>query len=460
MSNLATIQDNQLTLNFHAGQWWTWEANTRWVCMLAGTQGGKTSFGPYWLYREINTHGAGDYLAVSATYDLFRLKMLPELLEVYEGILGIGRYWAGDKIIEIANPHTGQFTAKRSTDRMYARIILRSANAIGGLESATAKGSWLDECGQDRFSLEAFFAIRRRLSLYLARCLMTTTLYNLGWLVQNFLAPAELHARPEYLTLPNGAEVSRIISPPTQTTVIQFDSIASPAFATQEYLEAQNTLPAHLFLLFYRGRSAQPPGLIYDCFQPQTNTFTPFTIPAEWPRYIGLDFGGVNTCALVAAADPAGNLYVYAEYLHGQRTAKEHTQAITTLAQTQALPIAVGGAKSEGQWRKEFASAGLPVAEPKISEVELGILKVYGRLKTHQLKISTDCVGLLDEIGRYRRELDPKGQPTQTIKDKETFHRLDALRYLCVHLSQAAGQSNLIPPPPPPPTKHHKTKWN
>jgi hypothetical protein len=36
-------------------------------------------------------------------------------------------------------------------------------------------------------------------------------------------------------------------------------------------------------------------------------------------------------------------------------------------------------------------------------------------------------------LGTYSREVDSQGQATEKIKDKETFHRMDALRY-CVQL--------------------------
>src|SRR5690606_30690163 len=137
-------------LHFHDGQMRAWTSTRRIVAMIAGSQGGKTSFGPWWLAREVETCGPGDYLAVTATFDLFKLKMLPETRTVFEDILGIARYWAGDQILELCEhvwdddlgawvPLRGQFRAKRSDDPMWGRIILRSAVAKGGLESATAK---------------------------------------------------------------------------------------------------------------------------------------------------------------------------------------------------------------------------------------------------------------------------------------------------------------------------------
>ncbi len=38
---------------YHLGQNLTHSADTRYVCMAAGTQSGKTSYGPWWMEREI-----------------------------------------------------------------------------------------------------------------------------------------------------------------------------------------------------------------------------------------------------------------------------------------------------------------------------------------------------------------------------------------------------------------------
>src|SRR5258708_6530120 len=144
---LWTTEAETLYYRFHPGQKQTWDREERFVLMLAGSQGGKTTFGPPWLYREIQRRGSGDYLAVTSTFELFKLKMLPVLREFFETLLGIGRYQAGDRVIEISNPPG-------------TRILLRSATAEGGLEAATAKAAWLDECGQDEFGLETWEAVQ------------------------------------------------------------------------------------------------------------------------------------------------------------------------------------------------------------------------------------------------------------------------------------------------------------
>lgn len=417
-----TATPNKLTYRtrMHAGQARAWRSERRFVVVLAGTQSGKTSWGPLWLKREIDRCGAGDYLAVTASYDLFKLKMLPALRETFEHVYRIGRYWSGDRVIELRDPATHQFWAKHADDRMWGRIILRSAESGAGLESNTAQAAWLDEAGQDGFDLTTWEAVLRRLSLSQGRVLLTTTIYNLGWLKQ---------------TLYDKRETDPTIE------VVQFDSIANPAFPRAEWERARAALPSWKFNMFYRGRYERPAGLIYDSFDEVRHTCPRFALPSEWPRYVGLDFGGVNTAAVFLAAElpklpsgewdeenPTGRYYVYREYLTGGRTGKEHGEQL--LRGEPNVPICVGGSKSEGQWRREFRMGGLPIKEPAVSEVEIGINRVYGAFKQGKLIIFDDCTGLLDELRSYSRKLDSAGEPTEDIEDKSTYHRLDALRYI------------------------------
>lgn len=427
-SNLYEVDDGTLRLFFHQGQQRAWDSYRRFIFILAGTQGGKTSFGPWWLWREIydseSGKGAGDYLAVTASYDLFKLKMLPEMRRVFEDVMNVGRYWAGDQVIELADPKTRKFGARNASDanNMWGRIILRSASAQGGLESATAKAAWLDECGQDEFTLETWEAVRRRLSLSQGRVLGTTTLYNRGWLKSKVYD--SWHAgHGDY-------------------QVIQFPSYVNPSFPREEFDSATEDMQSWKVNMFYLGEFDRPAGMIYDCFDETTHCIPRFAIPDHWRRYVGMDFGGVNTAAVFFAEervpDPErpgqlmSRFYGYQEYKAGQRTAAEHKESM--LEEEEQIPTVVGGAKSEGQWRDEFAAAGLPVREPEISDVEVGIDRVYGALKRGQVFFFDDLDGVIDEFGTYSRELDDMGEPTEKIKNKNAFHFLDAIRYIFTHI--------------------------
>ena len=53
------IVGDKLRLNLHQGQTKAWDSDRRFVFAIAGTQGGKTTFGPWWLNREIERTTGG-----------------------------------------------------------------------------------------------------------------------------------------------------------------------------------------------------------------------------------------------------------------------------------------------------------------------------------------------------------------------------------------------------------------
>lgn len=399
-NELVSVRNGKAILDLHRGQSKAWDSKRRFVFIIAGTQSGKTSFGSWWLYNEIRRCGPGDYLAVTATYDLFKLKMLPEMRRVFCELLPGWEWLAGERVIMSLDGQT--------------RIILRSANSPEGLESATAKAAWLDECGQDAFRLESWEAVQRRLALNRGRVLGTTTPYNLGWL------KAEVFDRwrrgdPDY-------------------QVVQFRSTMNPTFPVEEYERARQTLPGWKFRMFYNGEFTRPAGMIYEDYDENIHVVDPFGIPPEWPVYFGVDFGAVNTAKVWLAEDPEKNIYyLFQESLDGGMTTTQHADSTLKFATNHNVVAWAGGAKGETQQRMDWQAAGVPVQAPYISDVEGGIDRVTELLKTKRLFIFRTCSGILDEIGTYSRELDDSGKPTEKIKDKETFHRLDALRY-CVQL--------------------------
>lgn len=420
--NLWKIEDGKLILDQHLGQSQAWESTRRFIFILAGTQSGKTAWLGWWLWREIlqtaDPNGNNDYIATTASYDLFKLKFLPEMRNVFEHLLKIGRYWAGEKIIELKDPAKG-FWAKRVDDPMYGRIILRSAASPSGLESATAKAAILDEAGQDEYTLETWEAVLRRLSLSQGRVCAATTLYNLGW-IKSEIYDAWRDGDPDI-------------------DVFQFASIQNPAFPKAEFERARTKMQAWRFAMFYLGQFAKPAGLIYDCFE-DTMLVDPFPIPADWDRVLGVDFGGANTATVLLAEDHTTGLwYCYDETLEGGLSSREHAQKhLARLTGTSYN--AIGGAGSETQERLDWSEGGLYINEPSISSVESGIDKVYQLIKENRFRLFRTCHGLRDELGSYRRKLDERGEPTDEIVDKRKFHRSDALRYAATYINQPLGE--------------------
>lgn len=389
----------------------------------------NTSYTPWWLNKEIELRGGGDYIAVTASYDLFKLKFLPSMLAVFENILKIGRYWTGEKIIEIMHPEQG-FLAKKSVDTMYARIILRSADAIGGLESSTAKAAVLDECGQIRFTYAAYKAINRRLSLYRGRKLLTTTLYDYDWVDGKIIDPVLRIAKTNVLKI-GEAEIDNTICEEKSIQIIQYDSILNPLFSLDVYKEAEDSMSAEEFSMFYRGRKSKKRFRIYDVFDEDNHVIKDFEIPSTWVRYIGFDFGSANLACSYYAENPDNQiLFCYRTYKSVQKAVKDHAEDI--LLGEINIALCCGGFKGEGQWRTEFGTHGIYIAEPDIVSVDVGISRVYAQNKLNKiLYFEHGASDIIDQKKIYRRETDPEtGELTAEIHDKDKFHFMDAERYI------------------------------
>lgn len=430
---VEVLPGGKLRLNFHPGQSRAWRSEKRFVCVLAGTQSGKTEYGPHWLRREIEKRGPGDYLVVTPTYPLLNLKALPVFLRLFDNLLKLGKPHLTEKRFTVSS--AGEMLLWKARQDQPTNVFFGYAAAPDSLESATAKAVWLDEAGQKRFKLGSWEAIQRRLSVNQGRALITTTPYDLGWLKVKIWDQWQA-AKGKHPDI----------------DVIRFDSTQNPAFPKAEFERARANLPAWKFDLFYRAIFTRPAGLIYDSFDTTRHVVPRFPIPAEWPRYLGLDFGGVNTAGMFYAAEldgsrqETGRLFAYRQYKAGGRTAKEHATAL--LEGEPRIPYCVGGSKSEGQWRDEFSAGGLPVGAPQISDVEVGIDRVYGAHKRGEIMVFSDLDGYLSEKGSYSRELNDAGEPTEAIDDKNSYHFLDSERYIIGYLKGAEGAWEFGAAPP------------
>jgi len=383
-------------------------AENRFVAMIAGTQGGKTSLGPLWMEREIRRRGPGDYLAVTSTFPLLMRKMLPEFLRYFQGTMGLGYYSKGDRCFYFHEDDT--------------RVMFGSAMHPESLESATAKAAWLDEAGQTQFRLESWEAIQRRVALYQGRVLMTSTPYNLGWLKTEVHDKAK-EGDPDFC-------------------VVQFASTMNPSFPAEELERVKRSgIPAWKLNMFYLGQFDQPAGLIFNTFNDSFESsgghlVRDFPLATYWPRFVGIDFGGSNTAIMYVAQDPTTNtLYVYDEVLVGHRTARQHVDAILDKLQGTPLSGVWGGSKSEQSWRDEFAQAGLHIGDPDTYDLEVGLDRAVGLFTNNRVRVFESCRGFRSELGTYSRQVTQDGTVLDTIQDKHTYHRIDAFRYMAGGIS-------------------------
>jgi hypothetical protein len=207
----------------------------------------------------------------------------------------------------------------------------------------------------------------------------------------------------------------------------------NPRFSMEEWEYTQKTMPAWRFDMMYRGLWRKPAGNIYDVFKESEDIIEPFKIPEWWPHYLGMDFGTRNTAALKVRLDPTNMMvYITHEYLPAARSVEDHVSAIVGRGK---VPIAVGGAKAENDWRKEYARHGLPIKPPSIADVSTGIQKVYNMFAAGRVKIFNTCAITRKQIGEYSYELDERGEPTERIQNKNRYHLMDAMRYIVSQLA-------------------------
>ena len=421
---MEVTREGTLRLNLHPGQSRAWRSKRRFILVLAGTQGGKTSFLPHWLHREIQMCGAGDYGFVAPTFTLLEPKALPEFKHLFQSTLKLGQYIGSpNRRFEFSVSAEKRIWGK-AQDRP-TRVLFGYGNDPDSLASSTFKAVVCDEAGQKKFKYGSWLEILKRVALSRGRILLGTTPYCLGWLKTELFD--RYHAGDSAIDL------------------IQFSSLMNPAFSREEFEERRRKMPAWMFDLSYRALFTRPAGIIYGNFDETHHKCKRFPVLPQWKRYMGLDFGGVNTATLFYAEDPRDKkLYVYREYHAGNRTAKQHVDEI--LKGEPGIPYCIGGSKSEGHWRAEFTQAGLPVYSPDFHEVDVGIQRVWEAHADNQIVVFDDLAGYLDQKLSYSRVTDDAGNVLDEIEDKETYHWMDCERYLIGWIRR--GTAEFGPPSP------------
>lgn len=428
------VVNNAIEFNFHLGQRKVLESNKRIIAVIAGRQSGKTSVGPVWLHNEIIRKGPGLYMVVAPSYPLLIDSAIPKLEELFKTYRKLGEMRSNPLRFIISPEGERRLFANTKWADMKNRpqTVIRFGHAANpeSLEAKTALAAWLDEAGQDAFKLASWEAIQGRVTTTMGRILITTTPYNLGWLKQRIIDPWEKAER-------NHPEID----------VITYKSIMNPAFSQEEYYRLRETMPLWKWDMFYNGEFTVPAGLIYGVMREKESILRckREEVPTTGPVYGGLDFGGPNTCAVMARRDgKTGKIYLCDTYFPGKALPiREHVRLIK-----QKYPNYdrfVGGAQGEGSFREEFWQNGLRVEAPEITDVQAGIDRLYGLISQEKLYVVEDLAEWWAELYTYQYETDPETGdvlPDLKIKSKRRFHHMDATRYLATLFGTAL--SNVI----------------
>lgn len=260
------------------------------------------------------------------------------------------------------------------------------AKTITGDEAGLFEKLWIDTANQ-------------RISYRGGQILLTTTPYSMNWLYHDVFKPWK-----------DGDPDIELVNPST------FDN---PFFPLRGIRKARRKLPGWKFLLMYLAKFTMPAGLIY----PQYSIIEPFTIPKDWFKFRGLDFGYNNPSGIVhvAQSPKTGKFYVFDEFKQSGLDYKGLFHRLT-LGDS---PIYAD--PSEKQGLKYLQNKGLPIRSAN-NAVMPGIMALSGMIRTDDIIFFSTLVHLIDELNTYQWNRDKKENYLEQPR-KINDHLLDALRY-------------------------------
>ncbi len=380
------------------------------LAACAGTGGGKTVLGYWWLHSRMETYPGFTWGMAEPTWPMLDKIILnssdPDRPTLEQYLRSVGHHPILSKVERIIRTDFGQ-------------IYLYTAENPYTMQGAAVKGFWLDEAGQ--MSLLAHETALQRCSMMEGQELITTTPYNLGWLL---------------------TEVVNKKGP--GIAVEQWRSIDRPGFPRDSYEYMRERLPAWRFAMLYDAQFEKPAGLIYLAFDEKVCVIDRFPISANWLVYVGHDFGADNPCALFYAQDPGtGNFFLFDEYLPGQGlSANEHIINFKKIIRlpgeegkenpkTYNVIKRVGGSKAgEDDSRSLYTAHGWVINEPKIGKVAPRIDKVIGLHQLNKVFCFRDMSHYLDEKRTFSYKLNQSGEIVGEIDNESRFHVMSAEQYI------------------------------
>lgn len=245
----------------------------------------------------------------------------------------------------------------------------------------------------------------------------------------------------------NSGATTRILSRHEENPAL-FDGEAWTPFG-REYIARLDALTGVRYLRLRKGIWCAAEGQVYEEWDAALHLIPAFEIPADWPRYVLVDFGYTNPFVCQWwAMDGDGRLFRYREVYMTGRLVEEHAAHILALHGKEPKPTMVitdHDAEDRGTFEKHTGWKTKAAAK----EVKAGIDSVKARLKK-----AGDGKPRIFLMQDARVELDQSlrdaGKPTCTEEEFDTYvwdtrptallkeqpvkaddHGMDCVRYLC-----------------------------
>jgi PBSX family phage terminase large subunit len=220
------------------------------------------------------------------------------------------------------------------------------------------------------------------------------------------------------------------------------------------YLERLGRMTGARRARFLDGLWVQSEGLVFEGWDAGYHVIPRFEVPADWPRYLSIDWGYTNPfCCQFWAQDYDGRLYLTDEIYHTRKIVEDHCVEINRVLKTMPKPYLVVCDHDRGDRETFTRHCRLPTVAA-IKGDNSGVQDTSERLKvqgdglarlfcfedtlTHppdpNLLSESRPTRTIGEIPGY--VWDPSAKKGERPINKNN-HGCDAMRYMCRYLSDA-----------------------
>lgn len=381
------MEKKEVVIDLHKFQDQALFAPERFVAIISGIRGGKTTAGALWTGIQVAKYPGENGLIVAPTYKSLQQAALPTFFKYNPTFKQY--YHETKSLIELPTGGT---------------IFIRSMEDPDCIEGLEARYAWMDEAG--RMKHLAWVNVQGRVSIKQGPVLLTTTSEDMGWLYSDF-----------YENWKKGDKDYK---------VVQFRSIDNPSFPLEEYERAKRTMDPRLFNRRYNGQFEKMSGLVYQDFDQGRHVFD--ELPEEFDDVIaGVDWGFKAPTAITVFGYKDDTFYLITEWYKTDKIQSEIEEVALAL-QTRYNIKRWYPDNAEQDRIESFRRKGLYCVEVN-KDITWGIDKVSSVIRENRLKVHRSCINFLDEIERYHY---PEEQEGKAIKDdpvKIDDHAMDSMRY-------------------------------
>ena len=379
---------NTLEYTLHEGQYRVITSPKRFIVAAAGIQGGKTTIGAIWSYKQMEANPKAAGLIISPTYDQLSQSTLVKFFSLFPEMEKY--YKKKEKIIYL--PTGGM-------------VFCRSAEEVRHVEGLTLNWIWGDEA--DGFNTEAWYVLRGRVTATQGTILFTSSLYSNSWMSR------ELIMKPEMKD---------------SVDLISWSSKDNPGFARSEYDLLKKTIDPILFDRMYDAKPTFMEGLIYPYFYDDDIVEDWYVKDASYhiqKRIFAVDYGAIDpTCVLII--DVTDHEFVIRHEFY------RPSGDITDIRKF--LDSHSGEARMDYGWDDPSQktshlelSRHYTMMDNQIKDILEGIYVVRSIQSQRKIKIHKSCINVIRELRGYMFK---KSQLAfvEEAEDRNN-HAMDPLRY-------------------------------